>query len=395
MVSEDYRPRTLGELCHLFYGRRTKVLSPRGYVVWNGYREIGCSTDYLLEKAEIAITSRGVGGTGSLYMTRPKSCVTDNVIVAQPKDAHLDKHYLYWALFASDLTGLVTGSVQHQITIRRLSRHTIPVPRPTKQRLIASTLDAFDQKIRLNQRTMETLKLTAESIFTSWFVNFEPVRSRANDRQMDGFGAEVAALFPGSFESSPIGDIPQGWKLVRLANLTKYLGRGIIPTYVQEGGAPVINQRCVRGGQINFDLARRHDTETRPVAGQELQKGDVLVNSTGAETLGRVAQILHVPESVVADSHVTVVRPDPAKVTWSFLAIAVSMRREEMKRLARGTTRQLELGKNSVGSLTVLVPPLSIQHLFDSLVFPMQELIWALQAKTARWPQCETRLCQS
>jgi len=355
------------------------VLSPRGYVVWNGYREIGCSANYLLKNPEVAITCRGVGGTGNLHMTGPKSCVTDNVIVAQPKDAQLDKHYLYWALSASDLTGLITGSVQHQITIRRLTRHTISVPHPAEQRTIASTLDTFDQKIELNRRTMETLKLISESIFKSWFVDFEPIHDRARGQQTDGIGPELAALFPSSFEKSPEGNIPQGWKLMRLDNLTTYLARGIIPNYVPEGGVAVITQRCVRGGQINYDLARRHNNDTKPVAGRELQMGDVLINSMGAGTIGRTAQILHFSGSVVADSHLTVVRPDPATVTWSFLALAVSTREEEMKRLGTGTTRQLELGKDSIGSLMLLVPPLAIQNMFDKLVLPMRELISALK----------------
>jgi type I restriction enzyme S subunit len=374
MFNKAARRQTLGTLCHLSYGRRVRTLAPRGYVVWNGYREVGYTTDCLLEKAEVAITCRGVGGAGNLHMTRPKSSVTDNVIVAQPKDARLDKHYLYWALFASDLTGLITGSVQHQITIRRLTRHTISIPRLKEQRQIASALDTFEEKIKLNQRTIETLKMTAESIFKSWFVDFEVVYARACGRLTSNIGAEAEALFPDSFEKSPIGDIPRGWKVARLGNLTRYLGRGIIPIYVSEGGVPVINQKCVRGHQINFDLTRRHNTAIRPVADRELQKGDVLINSTGAATLGRVAQILHLPGPLVADSHLTVVRPDPAKITRSFLAFALSAREEEMKRLGKGTTRQLELGREGIASLALVVPPLSTQNAFDDLVIPMREL---------------------
>ena len=56
----------------------------------------------------------------------------------------------------------------------------------------------------------ETLEAMARAIFKSWFVDFDPVRAKAEGRQPEGLDADTAALFPDSFEDSPLGKIPMG-----------------------------------------------------------------------------------------------------------------------------------------------------------------------------------------
>lgn len=94
-----------------------------------------------------------------------------------------------------------------------------------EQRAIASVLGALDDKIELNRRMNETLEALARAIFTSWFVDFDPVRAKAEGRQPVGMDAETAALFPDSFTDSPLGPIPTGWAMGTLATITT-LSRG-------------------------------------------------------------------------------------------------------------------------------------------------------------------------
>ena len=75
----------------------------------------------------------------------------------------------------------------------------------------------MDDKIELNRKMNETLEATARAIFKSWFVDFDPVRAKAEGRN-PGLPAPIAALFPDSFEDSELGDIPTGWSAGSLAD---------------------------------------------------------------------------------------------------------------------------------------------------------------------------------
>jgi type I restriction enzyme S subunit len=90
-----------------------------------------------------------------------------------------------------------------------LRRHKIPVYSLATQKAIADVLGTLDDKIELNRKTNETLEAIAKGLFKSWFVDFDPVRARAEGRPT-GLPAEISDLFPDSFEDSELGVIQQG-----------------------------------------------------------------------------------------------------------------------------------------------------------------------------------------
>src|SRR5437879_490270 len=105
------------------------------------------------------------------------------------------------------------------------------------------------------------------------------------------------------------------WPRRELSELCVFLNRGAPPAYVERGGMLVLGQKCVRDQRVVFSEARRTDGSAKPVsADRVLRPLDILVNSTGVGTLGRVAQIRNLPESATVDSHLTIVRPDPEKI---------------------------------------------------------------------------------
>ena len=84
------------------------------------------------------------------------------------------------------------------------------MPPITEQRAIAHILGTLDDKIELNRRMNETLEGIARAIFKSWFVDFDPVRAKAEGRDT-GLPKHIADLFPDSFVDSELGEIPKGW----------------------------------------------------------------------------------------------------------------------------------------------------------------------------------------
>src|ERR1700694_2388467 len=95
----------------------------------------------------------------------------------------------------------------------------LAVPPLAEQRAIAHVLGALDDKIELNRRMNETLEAIARAIFKSWFVDFDPVRAKAEGHQPFGMDAATAARSPDAFEDSPPGKIPAGWAVVDLSEI--------------------------------------------------------------------------------------------------------------------------------------------------------------------------------
>lgn len=139
-----------------------------------------------------------------------------------------------------------------------------------------------------------------------------------------------------------------GWQVNKLGEICSFLNRGISPKYLEDGGICVLNQKCIRDHEVNFALARRHDISAKRVSSERLvQTGDVLINSTGTGTLGRVAQLRTVPpEPTTVDSHVTVARPLPGKFFIDFFGYMLIFIEELIKKAGEGCGGQTELARS-------------------------------------------------
>jgi type I restriction enzyme, S subunit len=106
-----------------------------------------------------------------------------------------------------------TTTVQATLNLKEIRQIPLPWPPKNQRDAIANIVDALDDKIELSRRMNETLEAMARAIFKSWFVDFDPVRAKAEGRQPFGMDAATAALFPNSFQDSPLGKIPKGWRI--------------------------------------------------------------------------------------------------------------------------------------------------------------------------------------
>ena len=113
----------------------------------------------------------------------------------------------------SEVTGVPKTNLAY------LKTFPILLPSLNEQKEIAHILGTLDDKIELNQQMNRTLEGIARALFKSWFIDFDPVRAKLDGRQPYRMDAETAALFPDSFDDSPLGKIPKGWRVGRLDDL--------------------------------------------------------------------------------------------------------------------------------------------------------------------------------
>ena len=155
-----------------------------------------------------------------------------------------------------------------------------------------------------------------------------------------------------------------GWQTEKLGEVCALLNRGISPKYIETSGICVLNQKCIRDHRVSYEQARRHDLAIKSVSENRfIQLGDVLVNSTGTGTLGRVAQVREAPkELTTVDSHVTIVRPKQGKFYQDFFGYMLILIEEAIKEAGEGCGGQTELARSVLAEKFSVSYPTSISE---------------------------------
>lgn len=209
------------------------------------------------------------------------------------------------------------------IPISRLKDIDVLFPSLAEQKRIVKKLDeVFEQVIKAKEAAEKNLQ-NAKELFESY---------------LNGVFAN-----PG-----------KGWQKKKLGDITDYLARGVSPKYISKGGVFVLNQKCVRNHEVSYREARRHDDKNKKYdSSKQITVGDVLVNSTGVGTLGRVAQVKSVIEPTIVDSHITIVRPQKNLFFDPFFGWAMVYVEDLIKELGSGASGQTELSRTTLKELEI------------------------------------------
>lgn len=201
-------------------------------------------------------------------------CLGQRMVLLRPNGREVDGRYLLFALQSPSVQHEIrvnegTGSTVSNLRIPLLKGLKVPVPPLPEQRRIAHILGTLDDKIELNRRMNETLEAMARALFKSWFVDFDPVRAKAEGRD-PGLPADMAALFPASFVDSELGEIPSGWGVKRLPDVLD-----VNPSRALPGGTPA---PYLEMANMPTSGARALQWETREAgSGMRFVNGDTLV----------------------------------------------------------------------------------------------------------------------
>ncbi len=180
-----------------------------------------------LNREDVVLTTRGtVGNVAHFNDEVPYEHVRINsgMVILRAEQRQLSSHFLYLfvrsALFSEQVKALQSGSAQPQLPIRDMKQIEMPIPPLSEQAAICTTLGALDDRITLLRETNATLEAIAQALFKSWFVDFDPVRAKMEGRTPEGMDEATAALFPDGFETSELGEVPRGWRVGTLADLS-------------------------------------------------------------------------------------------------------------------------------------------------------------------------------
>jgi len=150
------------------------------------------------------------------------------------------------------------------------------------------------------------------------------------------------------------------WLTKTVGELTSYMAKGIPPKYTEKASDTtiyVLNQKCNRDYRISYGPSRLHDTATKKVPDDKMLKsGDVLINSTGTATAGRVAQMMDVPHPTTVDGHMIIMRSTD-EIDSLYYGYALKSYQSEIELFAEGSTGQTEINKRRLlDEITILYP---------------------------------------
>lgn len=366
---------------------------------------------YSVEVGDLVVCEGGEPGRCAIWIGPPAKIKFQKALHRIRAKKTFNNYFLYyWFLHAGKqgtLEKYFTGTTIKHLTGQALKSIEIVCPDISHQNKVVTLLKPIDEKISILKKTNQTLEEMAQAIFKSWFVDFDPVKAKAHvivqggseqdanlaamevisGKTRDQLAAlekthpehytqlhTTATLFPSAFVNSELGEIPEGWGVNRLGELTSYLNRGISPKYTEEKGILVINQKCIRDFKVDFSKARLHDSNLKKVDGRLLESGDVLVNSTGVGTLGRVAQIEISTEEAIVDSHVTVVRANEL-ISPEYLGQLMIFLQPVIQEMGEGTTGQTELSRAKLAELRCLTPAKEVLSNFSNFISPVRSRI--------------------
>lgn len=184
-------------------------------------------TGAALQEGDVLLNITGDGITFGRSCTVPErvlpACVNQHVMLIRVDRKRCVPGYLAaWLCMPSTkeyIESFNAGGSRRAITKGHIEAFAIPLPCLDVQSQVASLAASINDRIDLLRQTNATLESIAQALFKSWFIDFDPVRAKAEGREPEGMDAATAALFPAEFEESALGSVPKGWRVGTVADL--------------------------------------------------------------------------------------------------------------------------------------------------------------------------------
>ncbi len=296
-----------------------------------------------------------------------------DVAIIRTRNPELDPRFLAYFLNSPACLGVVqsltTGTTRLRIRRADIERLQIPLPSIEEQRAIAHILGTLDDKIELNRRMNETLEAIARALFKAWFVDFDPVRAKAEGRD-PGLPAHLADLFPDSFEDSELGEIPKGWQTAAVSDLADLNARTLGRSDPLAAIDYVEISEVMRGQVANIVRYERGTEPSR--ARRRLTHGDTVL-STVRPDRGAYFLCLNPPKTLIASTGFAVLSPRDGNWAFLYSALTRSEVGDELGRLADGGAYPA-VRPEAVGGLWLVSPQATeTRAAFDEFARPLYE----------------------
>jgi type I restriction enzyme S subunit len=336
----------------------------------------------VLQEDDVLFTIAGtIGRVAKVDASILPANTNQAVAIIRPNREVVEPRFLYYALRSRErirhAQTRVVQSVQANFSLSELSSIELLLPSKYEQRAIAHILGTLDDKIELNRRMSETLEAMARALFKSWFVDFEPVRVKAEGRD-PGLPDEIAALFPDSFDENPeLGEIPAAWESTTLSTFAdlnpESWSKNTPPETVR-----YIDLANTKWGSIT-SIAEYSWEKAPSSARRVLRPWDTIV---GTVRPGNGSYALVMEEGLTGSTAFAVLRPrEPRYRSIVYIAATASDNIARLSHLADGTAYPA-VRPNVVADTRVVRPQDAVLERFARMADPLLVRISAAEQET-------------
>ena len=325
------------------------------------------SSTKLLKPGMLIISARGT--VGELAQLKSEMAFNQSCYGIDAKTHYLDNDYLYYLLKLKirELKSIAHGSVFDTITRDTFENIEVEIPSKNAQKAIAHILGTLDDKIELNQKMNQTLEEIAKTIFKSWFVNFDPVRAKAEGRPT-GLPPVISDLFPDELVDSEIGEIPKGWGVGSISDFTFLNKKTVNPSQSAEVYEHFSIPAFDSGQFPVLDLGTDIKSNKNLVV-----EGSLLVSKLNPNT-PRVwlptPKDLH--EQICSTEFMVYTPTDHSNIAFLWGLFTSSVVSERMEAMVTGTSKSHQRVKpNDVSNITTVTPDARLIETYGDIVLPM------------------------
>ena len=287
--------------------------------------------------------------------------------------------FVYYVLKTIDFKSFDAGGTVPTLNRNHLTQIEVPLLDLAHQEAISGVLQNLDAKIAANNALSKTLEDIAQTIFKSWFIDFNPVKAKMAGEKPKGMDAATAKLFPDSMEDSEIGLIPKGWQVKSLFDCGLEIESGSRPKGGVKGitsGVPSIGAESINGlGVFDFSKTKYVPRDFY----EKMNKGkprdfDVLLYKDGGkpgEFKPRVGMYgLGFPFNEFAiNEHVFILRAPELGNPYLYFWIRLERTLDVLR--SRGIKAAIPgINQQDVGTILTVKPSQEILKSFNQLVFP-------------------------
>lgn len=225
-MSSDWITKTIGEVSINLDKKRKPIKATErksGPFPYYGASGIVDYVDsYLFDGEYLLVAEDGENlktlNTPIAFSARGKFWVNNHAHILKGKEEVLTDFIRFW-LLSNSISGYLSGAVMPKLTQAALNSIPITFPDKSIQKKIVRVLTCLEHTVEILKEQNTTLEALAQTLFRSWFVNFDPVHAKAAGQTPEGMSLELAALFPSEFVESELGMIPKGWRVAKVAEL--------------------------------------------------------------------------------------------------------------------------------------------------------------------------------
>lgn len=341
---------------------------------------------------DLIFVTKGSPGRVCLAPDPVNFCIAQDMVAIRADEKKVSPKYLFALLRSKTTKGMIenmhVGTMIPHFKKGDFDKLLLPIPDRETQEFVGDLYYDFSLRINLHREANATLESIAQAIFKSWFVDFGPVKDKAEGREPEGMDAETAALFPSEFEESELGLIPKGWRVTPFGELLEHTIGGDWGKDSQEAEHSVC-VAIVRGTDmpdIKFGLidgVPRRFVTPKKLESRRIVNGDIVIEVSGGSKTQSTGRSFYFSDNILQNFDTPVVPASFCRLLRARdnrVALILSIHLSVIYAAGKMWNYQVQSTglanfqtTHFLASELVVIPPEAILSEFYSLVHPLIE----------------------